>query len=92
MTEPSDLLLNSLMELVKDDLKEFLWHLQNDHECISKCEMENADRFKTVDKMVAGFGPEEAVKITVGILRKMKQNHLAEELANKYKQGNVLKV
>ncbi|RXN28118.1 LRR and PYD domains-containing 6-like protein [Labeo rohita] len=40
----------------------------------------------TVDKMVDCFGPEEAVKITVKILRKMNQNHLAEQLENKYKE------
>ncbi|KAL1269650.1 hypothetical protein QQF64_031939, partial [Cirrhinus molitorella] len=39
-----------------------------------------------VDKMVAYFGPEETGKITVDILRKMKQNHLANYLENKLKE------
>ncbi|KAK2909527.1 hypothetical protein Q8A67_005364 [Cirrhinus molitorella] len=41
-----------------------------------------------VDKMVAYFGPEETGKITVDILRKMKQNHLANYLENKLKEGS----
>ncbi|XP_050964194.1 NACHT, LRR and PYD domains-containing protein 3 isoform X5 [Labeo rohita] len=89
MVSVKELLLNSLMELEEHHLKEFQWHLQKDHECISKSEMENADRLKTVDKMVMCFGPEEAVKITVSILRKMNQNELAEQLENKHKQAQT---
>ncbi|KTG46465.1 hypothetical protein cypCar_00015926 [Cyprinus carpio] len=86
MASVKELLVNSLKDLVEAELKEFQWHLQKDHECISKSEMENADRLKTVDKMVACFGPEEAVKIKVGILKMMNQNNLAEQLENKHKQ------
>ncbi len=88
MASLEELLLNSLMELEDDDLELFQWHLKK-HECISKSEMKDANKLKTVDKMVACFGPEEAVKITVDILRKMKQNLLAELLENKHKQGNI---
>ncbi|KAK2892357.1 hypothetical protein Q8A67_012345 [Cirrhinus molitorella] len=35
------------------------------------------------------FGPEEAVKITLDILRKMNLNHVAEELENKQKQDQA---
>ncbi|XP_067259555.1 uncharacterized protein [Chanodichthys erythropterus] len=77
-----ELLMNSLRELGKDELKHFQWHLKN-HDRISTSEMENADIFDTVDTMVACFEPEEAVKITVNILRKMNQNLLAEQLENK---------
>ncbi|XP_058628238.1 membrane-spanning 4-domains subfamily A member 15-like [Onychostoma macrolepis] len=86
MVSVKDLLVDSLKELVEADLKEFKWHLENDHGCITKSEMENAGRLKTVDKMVACFGPEKAVKTAVCILKKIQQNHLAEELENKYKQ------
>ncbi|XP_039519469.1 neoverrucotoxin subunit alpha-like [Pimephales promelas] len=86
MASIKELLLKSLMDLLQDDLKQFQWHLTINHECISKSQMENADRFKTVDKMVACFGPEEAVKVTVDILRKIKQNDLAEQLENNYKK------
>ncbi len=77
------------MDLVKLDLKRFQWHLANDHECILKSQMEDADRLKTVDRMVECFQSEEAVKITVDILRKMNQNDLAEKLENKHKQGDI---
>ncbi|XP_039530238.1 NACHT, LRR and PYD domains-containing protein 12-like isoform X3 [Pimephales promelas] len=89
MASVKEQLLNSLKDLTEDHLKEFQWTLENDHECISKSEMENADRLKTVDKMVECFGPEEAVKITVEILRKITQNDLAEQLENKCKQGSA---
>ncbi len=89
MASVEELLLSSLEELLKADLELFQWNLVKDHEFISKSEMENANRLKTVDKMVVCFGQEEAVKITVGILRKMNQNDLAEQLENKHKQGNV---
>uniref|UniRef100_A0A8C1N4P5 Si:dkey-84h14.4 n=1 Tax=Cyprinus carpio TaxID=7962 RepID=A0A8C1N4P5_CYPCA len=78
------LLLRSLKELVRDELREFQWRLQKDHEHISKSDMEDTDRFTTVDMLMNFFGAQEAVTITVSILRKMKQNHLAEQL-----QGNV---
>ncbi|XP_051747434.1 NACHT, LRR and PYD domains-containing protein 12-like isoform X2 [Ctenopharyngodon idella] len=88
MASVKELLEKSLYELEKAELKKFQWHLRNDHESISKSDMENADRLKTVDKMVECFGPEKAVKITVEILRKMNQNNLAEHLENKHKQGS----
>ncbi|XP_016396742.1 NACHT, LRR and PYD domains-containing protein 3-like, partial [Sinocyclocheilus rhinocerous] len=89
MASVKELLVNSLKELEAAELKEFQWHLQEHHECISKSDMENADRIKTVEKMVACFGPEEAVKITVGIVGKMNQNNLAEQLENKHKKAQA---
>ncbi|XP_067283789.1 NACHT, LRR and PYD domains-containing protein 3-like isoform X2 [Pseudorasbora parva] len=82
-----ELLKNSLKNLKTDDLKEFQWSLENEHECISKCEMENADKLDTVDKMVACFGAEGAVKIMVETLRKINQNELAVQLEKKLKQA-----
>ncbi len=84
-----DLLKNSLEGLKEAEVKMFKWHLQNGHECIKAYEMEKADILDTVDKLVVCFGREEAVKIMVEILRKMNQNHLAEQLEIKHKQGNV---
>ncbi|XP_067283778.1 NACHT, LRR and PYD domains-containing protein 3-like isoform X2 [Pseudorasbora parva] len=90
MASFENLLEKSLKELKKAELKTFRWHLKNDHkDHISTSEMEKADILDTVDKMVACFGPEEAVKITVEILRKMNQNNLAEQLENKHKQGST---
>ncbi|XP_056311344.1 NACHT, LRR and PYD domains-containing protein 3-like isoform X2 [Danio aesculapii] len=83
------LLDDSLNGLLEAELKKFQWCLVNDHGDISKAEMENADSMKTVDKLVSCFGPERAVKITVDILRKIKQNELAEKLENSEKQGTA---
>uniref|UniRef100_A0A8C1LEZ0 Uncharacterized protein n=1 Tax=Cyprinus carpio TaxID=7962 RepID=A0A8C1LEZ0_CYPCA len=88
MPSVEELLLKSLEELVKDDLKKFQWHLKK-HECIATSEMEDAGRLKTVDKMVACFGSEEAVKITVDILKNMGTNDLAVQLEKKHKQGSA---
>ncbi|XP_051747386.1 NACHT, LRR and PYD domains-containing protein 12-like isoform X2 [Ctenopharyngodon idella] len=88
MASIEELLLNSLMDLIEPELSQFQWHLKK-HERISNSEMENADRLKTVDKMVASFGPEEAVKTTLEILRKMNHNNLAEQLENNHKQGST---
>ncbi|XP_026093089.1 NACHT, LRR and PYD domains-containing protein 3 isoform X2 [Carassius auratus] len=89
MASFKDLLMESLKELVEDELEEFQWHLEKDHEGISKSEIKNANRLKTVDKIVACFGPEEAVKIMVDTLRKMNHNELAEQLENKHKKVSV---
>lgn len=88
MASVKELLLNSLKELEKSDLKEFQWRLKDKY--IPKSCIENADIFKTVDKMVAHFKEEKAMNITVEILRKINQNSVAEQLENEYKQGNVL--
>uniref|UniRef100_A0A9J7YCC4 NACHT, LRR and PYD domains-containing protein 3-like n=1 Tax=Cyprinus carpio carpio TaxID=630221 RepID=A0A9J7YCC4_CYPCA len=89
MESVEELLMNSLKELKKKELKEFQWHLHKDHECISKSEMEKQDRVKTVNKIMACFRPEEAVKITVDILGKMSQNNLAEQLEKKHKKAQA---
>uniref|UniRef100_A0A9J7ZWG1 NACHT, LRR and PYD domains-containing protein 12-like n=1 Tax=Cyprinus carpio carpio TaxID=630221 RepID=A0A9J7ZWG1_CYPCA len=88
MASVKELLVDSLKELVEVELKEFHWRLMDTyHKRISKSEIEKADIFDTVDKMVTCFGPEEAVKIMVEILRKMNQNDLAGQLENKHKQS-----
>ncbi|RXN04049.1 LRR and PYD domains-containing 3-like protein [Labeo rohita] len=51
--------------------------------------MEKADIFDTVDKMAMCFGPEEAMKVMMDILRKMKQNDLAKQLEKKHKQAQA---
>ncbi|XP_016117478.1 NACHT, LRR and PYD domains-containing protein 3-like [Sinocyclocheilus grahami] len=90
MASVKELLVDSLKELIEAELKEFHWRLMNaNHKCISKSEMEKADIFDTVDKVVLCFGQEEAVKIMVDILRKMKQNDLAEQLENEHKQAQA---
>ncbi|KAA0711546.1 hypothetical protein E1301_Tti006165 [Triplophysa tibetana] len=97
MASVRELLVNSLRELKKDQLKAFQWHLK-DLDGISTSELENADVLKTVEKIVERYKQEEAVimmeeryrqgavKITLDILRKMNQNQLAEKLVNKHKE------
>ncbi len=80
-------LLAALDDLDNDKLKRFQWRLKN-YFSVSAADLEKADAPDTVDLMMKCFGPEEAVKITVDILRKMNHNHQAEELENKHKQGN----
>lgn len=91
MASVSELLKDSLNELIKDQLKEFRWELKS-HYGISASELENADVLDTVDKIVEHHGPEEAVKVTLTIMRKMNQNHLAELLENKHKEGKIKKI
>ncbi|KAL1276400.1 hypothetical protein QQF64_036023, partial [Cirrhinus molitorella] len=43
-----------------------------------------ADATDTVDQMLDRLGPESAVKIMLHILKKMNQNHLAEQLQKKH--------
>ncbi|XP_073670568.1 NACHT, LRR and PYD domains-containing protein 3-like isoform X2 [Paramisgurnus dabryanus] len=84
----SDLLVNSLNELIKAQLKEFQWHLKN-HGGISAAELEDTDVLDTVDKIMERYGPDGAMEITLNILRKMNQNHLAQLLEYKHKDGPV---
>ncbi|KTG34757.1 hypothetical protein cypCar_00021465 [Cyprinus carpio] len=77
--------LAALDDLDTDKLKRFKWRLKN-HYCLSSAALEKADAPDTVDLMMKRFGPEEAVKISVEILRKMNQNHVAEQLEDKHKQ------
>ncbi|KAL1281534.1 hypothetical protein QQF64_000337 [Cirrhinus molitorella] len=79
MASVKELLVNSLEELLGAELKTFQWHLKNGGHA-SASEMEKADILNTVDKLVESFGPEEAVKMTVAILRKMNKNYLATQL------------
>ncbi|KAM9492078.1 uncharacterized protein ACWYII_004079 isoform 4-T7 [Salvelinus alpinus] len=79
------LLLNTLEELGRSDLKTFQFHLTHDvDDPISRSKLEDADRLVTVDRMVQSYCDEGAVKITLEILRKMDQNKMADELEEKF--------
>lgn len=82
-----ELLYNILDDLKQENLKRFRSLLQQDGR-IGAGKLENADVTDTVDKMVDSYGPEEAVEITMNILRRINQNQLALDLENKYKEGN----
>ncbi|KAL1276340.1 hypothetical protein QQF64_035963 [Cirrhinus molitorella] len=86
MMSISHQLLETLENLGSEKLKKFKWHLKDDGHG-STIALENADVSDTVDLMVARCGPEKAVNITLDILRKMDENHLAEQLESKHK-GN----
>ncbi|XP_028975642.2 NACHT, LRR and PYD domains-containing protein 3-like [Esox lucius] len=78
------LLLETLEELVDNELKRFKWHLSEGvlegFPHIKRSQLEKADRQDTVDKMVKTYGHEGAVEISLEILRRMNQNDLAEKL------------
>ncbi|CDQ92824.1 uncharacterized protein si:ch211-114l13.9 isoform X2 [Oncorhynchus mykiss] len=85
----SGLLLETLKKLGKSDLKTFQWHLIKgdvlDGLCsIPKAELEFADREDTVDKMVETYTAKDAVKITLAILKEIRQVNLAMELNDEY--------
>lgn len=86
MTSVQELLEQTLNELLKEERSRFQWHLKNHG--IQASELESANVFQTVDKMVDRFKPEGAVDITVTILKKMQKNHQAELLENKVSRVN----
>jgi len=90
MASVSEHLLDALDDLDADEFKRFKWRLKN-RKGFSKATLDKADPPDTVDLMMKRFGPEEAVKIMVEILRKMNQNHVADQLENRHKQGNWVK-
>lgn len=83
MTSAPDQLQKTLEDLSCEKLK-FRWHLQNDG-LASTAALEKPNVTDTVDQMVARCGPEGAVKITLDILRKVNENHLAEHLVDKFR-------
>ncbi|ROI74357.1 NACHT, LRR and PYD domains-containing protein 3 [Anabarilius grahami] len=78
-----ELLQDILEDLERDNLKKFRSLLKQDGP-LRAGKLEDAGVTDIVDIMMERFGAEEAVKITLNILRKMKQNQLAEELQSKY--------
>lgn len=87
MASVLELLYKTLDDLEQGDLKRFRSLLKQDKR-IGAGKLENADATDIVDMMMDSYGPEEAVKITLNILSRINQNHLAEELQNKYTEGN----
>uniref|UniRef100_A0A673KJR3 Caspase-1-B-like n=1 Tax=Sinocyclocheilus rhinocerous TaxID=307959 RepID=A0A673KJR3_9TELE len=88
--EATKRLLEALKELKKAELKEFIWHLCNgvaaDIEPIPRGNLEEADRQDVVDCMVEQYS-DDAGKITVQVLRNIKQNNLANHLESKLQEG-----
>ena len=91
MANIPEVLLDTLENLVQDDLKTFQWHLirgVKGFTPIQRALLEKADRPDTVDRMAQRYGHSGAVEITLTILKKINQNHLAEELRTKLEDGN----
>ncbi|XP_066517823.1 NLR family CARD domain-containing protein 3-like [Hoplias malabaricus] len=88
MTNISVVLLNTLQDLLNEDLELFQFHLTkavDNFPRIPRAELEKADRPKTVEKMISAYGMNSAVEITLTVLKNINQNHLAEELKTKVK-------
>ncbi|KAK2887763.1 hypothetical protein Q8A67_015991 [Cirrhinus molitorella] len=84
MASVSEQLLNTLGALNGEKLRRFIWHLKH-HGYASTADLEKVDIFNVVVEMVMRCGPVDAVKITVDILRKINQNHLAQQLESRDK-------
>lgn len=93
MASVPQLLLDTLMELVDQELKTFHWYLYSQvlegiaH--ISKSLVEGVDRPGTVDLLVKTYGSDGAVTVTIDILRRMKLIAWAETLKNNYNKGKM---
>ncbi|XP_048036676.1 NACHT, LRR and PYD domains-containing protein 3-like [Megalobrama amblycephala] len=83
MASVKKLLHDTLDDLKEENLKEFKSYLKEDGP-VGAGKLEKAGVTDIVDIMMERFGAEEAVKITLNILRKMNQNQLAKELENNY--------
>ncbi|KAI4893965.1 hypothetical protein NFI96_010894 [Prochilodus magdalenae] len=90
MSPVPDQLLDTLQGLGKIDLKWFKWNLSQGVggvPAIPKSQLEDADIFDTVSVMLEKYGHGAAVDITLTILKKIRQNELAEELRSKVQPG-----
>lgn len=81
------LLLKTLQSLGDEEFRGFKWHLENT--AIPKCQLEPADRYRTVDLMVQHF-PQEAVNVTITFLRSINRNDLVETLSQNNAEGKSL--
>lgn len=85
-----DLLLGTLEDLDDAAFHAFKWHLSHRvlEECppIPKARLEHAQRTDTVDRLTECYGERLAVSVTTEVLRKMRNNLAAEQLAIKYSE------
>lgn len=79
-----DILLDCLDELNSKEMELFTWHLTqgiNDFK-IPKSQLENKPRCAVVECMIQRY-PDDAGKLTLLVLEKIKQMNLAKELREK---------
>ncbi|XP_076828415.1 uncharacterized protein LOC143474736 isoform X3 [Brachyhypopomus gauderio] len=85
MAKVKEELLKALLNLGEKHLKSFQWYLTNCVEgskTIPIAQLENADRYETVDMMVQSYHPNGAVDVMLNILVKMNLYQQAEDLKN----------
>uniref|UniRef100_A0A673W0R6 CARD domain-containing protein n=1 Tax=Salmo trutta TaxID=8032 RepID=A0A673W0R6_SALTR len=89
-----ELLLATLDDLGKAELNTFIWYLRQGVEGfpqrIPVSQLEYAGREDTISKMVGTYQPEDAVKITLEILRKM--NHDAAAFVDRHRAELIQRV
>uniref|UniRef100_A0A6Q2XA63 B30.2/SPRY domain-containing protein n=1 Tax=Esox lucius TaxID=8010 RepID=A0A6Q2XA63_ESOLU len=99
-TAVPDRLLATLEDLGKDELNTFQWYLQQSDGLISqmgfkhipKSKLEGAKREDTVDSLVQTYGFDDAMKISMAILKKMMRNDLAVTLMKNFKTNDCAEV
>ncbi|XP_029112276.1 uncharacterized protein LOC114911928 [Scleropages formosus] len=90
MADIHSLLFSALDDLERDDLKRFKMYLQQGVAeglgRIPKGQLEDKGVTDVVEKMVVSFGREEALRVTLLILKKINQNDLAQQLEKEYEK------
>ena len=76
----TSLLLDALKSLHADDLKTFQHFLSLQPDPIPRCQLEEADRTRTVDLMVQKYQADGAKQLVQSVLRRMDYNQLADDL------------
>ncbi|XP_047192481.1 NACHT, LRR and PYD domains-containing protein 12-like isoform X4 [Scophthalmus maximus] len=90
MARVPELLLETLEELVDNELRTFQWFLYSDvndgFPHIPKSKLDGVDRLGTVDVLVRTYGYDDAVTVTVDKLTRMRLKLWAETLQKKYEE------
>lgn len=78
-------LLNTLEDLREEEFTKFKWYLKQrdflgDYQTIKECDLEKADRLKTVDLMVNAYKPHGPLEVTKKVLEKISRNDLVQSL------------
>lgn len=93
MAPVPELLLDTLVELVDEELKTFQWYLYSKvlegFPHIPKGRVAGVDKLDTVNLLAQTYGYDGAVTVTVDILMRMKLKLWAETLKKKYDKGKM---